>query len=115
MTKNQVTLSADQYSRLALSGAICTVLVRTALNPLELVKTKVQLGNDEVKEMARRYVEKWDRVPGGRKAITKLEGEEKMGKLDDLADCLLQGMAWVEWENNKRIVMKHGIEALLDT
>ncbi|KAG4422651.1 hypothetical protein IFR04_004272 [Cadophora malorum] len=75
----------------------------------------VQLGNDEVKEMARRYVEKWDRVPGGRKAITKLEGEEKMGKLDDLADCLLQGMAWVEWENNKRIVMKHGIEALLDT
>lgn len=47
VTKNQVTLSADQYSRLALSGAICTVLVRTALNPLELVKTKVQLGNDE--------------------------------------------------------------------
>jgi hypothetical protein len=31
-----------------LSGAICTVLVRTALNPLELVKTKIQLGNDEV-------------------------------------------------------------------
>ena len=47
VTKNQVTLSADQYSRLALSGAICTVLVRTALNPLELVKTKIQLGNDE--------------------------------------------------------------------
>lgn len=47
VTKSQVTLSADQYSRLALSGAICTVLVRTALNPLELVKTKIQLGNDE--------------------------------------------------------------------
>jgi hypothetical protein len=35
-----------EYSRLALSGAVCTVLVRTALNPLELVKTKIQLRND---------------------------------------------------------------------
>ncbi|KAG4433215.1 hypothetical protein IFR05_011297 [Cadophora sp. M221] len=76
----------------------------------------VGLGNEGVQEMARRYVEKWDRVPGGRKKIVKAEGEveEKMGKLDDLADCLLQGMAWVEWEENKRVVMKYGIEALLD-
>eukprot|EP00581_Thalassiosira_minuscula_P015999 CAMPEP_0183720514 /NCGR_PEP_ID=MMETSP0737-20130205/13110_1 /TAXON_ID=385413 /ORGANISM="Thalassiosira miniscula, Strain CCMP1093" /LENGTH=1090 /DNA_ID=CAMNT_0025950389 /DNA_START=103 /DNA_END=3375 /DNA_ORIENTATION=+ len=47
VTKNALTLSSSQYFRLALSGAICTVLVRTALNPLELVKTKIQLGNDE--------------------------------------------------------------------
>ena len=32
---------------MALSGAVCTVLVRTALNPLELVKTKIQLRNDD--------------------------------------------------------------------
>mmetsp|Transcript_37334 Transcript_37334/g.78210 ORF Transcript_37334/g.78210 Transcript_37334/m.78210 type:complete len:892 (+) Transcript_37334:94-2769(+) len=47
VTKNAVTLSSSQYFRLALSGAICTVLVRTALNPLELVKTKLQLGSDK--------------------------------------------------------------------
>ena len=47
VTKNALTLSGSQYFRLALSGAICTVLVRTALNPLELVKTKIQLNNDE--------------------------------------------------------------------
>ncbi|KAL9188715.1 hypothetical protein ACHAXT_007093 [Thalassiosira profunda] len=47
VTKNALTLSSGQYLRLALSGAICTVLVRTALNPLELVKTKIQLANDE--------------------------------------------------------------------
>lgn len=46
VTKGAVSLSAGQYSRLALSGAACTVLVRTVLNPLELVKTKTQLGND---------------------------------------------------------------------
>ena len=45
--KNASTLSSSQYFRLAVSGALCTVLVRTLLNPLELVKTKIQLGNDE--------------------------------------------------------------------
>ncbi|KAL3826761.1 hypothetical protein ACHAXA_009370, partial [Cyclostephanos tholiformis] len=45
--KNAMTLSSSQYFRLAISGALCTVLVRTLLNPLELVKTKIQLGNDE--------------------------------------------------------------------
>ena len=45
--KNALTLSSSQYARLAISGALCTVLVRTLLNPLELVKTKIQLRNDE--------------------------------------------------------------------
>jgi hypothetical protein len=40
-------LKSSEYARLALSGAVCTVLVRTMLNPLELIKTKLQLENDE--------------------------------------------------------------------
>ncbi|GKY99867.1 hypothetical protein MPSEU_000940400 [Mayamaea pseudoterrestris] len=40
-------LSASEYARLALSGAVCTVIVRTVLNPLELIKTKQQLVNDD--------------------------------------------------------------------
>ena len=47
VTKGATELSTSEYTRLALSGAVCTVIVRTALNPLELVKTKMQLGNDE--------------------------------------------------------------------
>lgn len=46
VTKGAVALKASEYARLALSGAVCTVLVRTALNPLELIKTKQQLQND---------------------------------------------------------------------
>ncbi|KAI2491303.1 hypothetical protein MHU86_23248 [Fragilaria crotonensis] len=47
VTKGAMELSTSEYTRLALSGAVCTVIVRTALNPLELVKTKIQLGNDK--------------------------------------------------------------------
>ena len=77
----------------------------------------VQFGNEGIEDMARAYKEKWERIPGRRK-IGVLEVEvgdgEKMGKLDDLADCLLQGMAWVQWEENKRLLLKKGVEALLE-
>lgn len=57
VTKGALALSASEYGRLALSGAVCTVIVRTALNPLELIKTKQQLENDEeLSEYARKRV-----------------------------------------------------------
>jgi hypothetical protein len=46
VTKGALELNPGEYARLALSGAVCTVVVRTLLNPLELVKTKQQLKND---------------------------------------------------------------------
>lgn len=72
---------------------------------------KLDLGNEEVREMASRYMDKWDRIPGRRKLEAR--GEE-MGKLDDLADCLLQGMAWIQWQENKKTAAKHGVGALLE-
>ncbi|KUJ12029.1 mitochondrial putative cruciform cutting endonuclease 1 [Mollisia scopiformis] len=77
----------------------------------------VVLGSESVQDMAKAYGEKWKRLPGRVKGKRKEVGEssqEKMGKLDDLADCLLQVMAWVQWEENKRIALKHGVEALLE-
>ena len=47
VTMGALELSASEYSRIALGGAVCTVIVRTLLNPLELVKTKIQLKNDK--------------------------------------------------------------------
>lgn len=37
---------------------------------------------------------------------------ESVEKLDDLADCLLQGMAWIKWEENRRLIMAKGVEVL---
>lgn len=62
--KGALALDSDEYGRLALSGAVCTVLVRTALNPLELIKTKLQLQNDEeLLTYARNKIESPDHGP----------------------------------------------------
>jgi cruciform cutting endonuclease 1 len=46
-------------------------------------------------------------------AEEEVEGVKRFKKLDDLADCLLQGMAWVKWEENKRRLGRDGVDAIL--
>lgn len=36
----------------------------------------------------------------------------KAAKFDDLADSLLQGLAWVRWEENRRLVREKGVDVL---
>lgn len=80
-------------------------------------KERVILGTPEVESTAHAYLEKWHRLPGRAKSkgVVKSDNSvelEAMGKLDDLADSLLQGMAWIQWEKNKRDIIKSGVEAL---
>ncbi|MCJ1225453.1 hypothetical protein MMC12_002102 [Toensbergia leucococca] len=54
-------------------------------------------------------------VPEGKRKLDFDPGElvpDKIGKLDDLADCLLQGMAWIKWEENRRSILTKGLDAL---
>ncbi len=77
----------------------------------------VSLGAPEVETTAQSYLEKLHRTPKSKRAKTaeqvgKTEAVEEIGKLDDLADSLLQGMAWIQWEQNKTTLLTKGIDAL---
>ena len=76
---------------------------------------------------ALRFLEKRQGNGGRRKNLKKIEHRDdeesngdndaggvvtRMGKLDDLADCLMQGMAWVKWEENRRRLLEKGEEGL---
>lgn len=73
----------------------------------------------QAKELGEAYLKK---RKGGKMVVIKQEkrpSEEErvpvpaeIGKLDDLADCLLQGMAWIRWEENRILFVSKGLKAL---
>ncbi|OAF59688.1 hypothetical protein VC83_03995 [Pseudogymnoascus destructans] len=79
---------------------------------------RVEVDSPDVETLVMAYLDKWDKKPGGvkgkRPAKDSVATIEKMGKLDDLADSLLQGMAFIQWEENKRIAREKGISSLLE-
>ena len=48
------------------------------------------------------------------KKATVTELLPTLSKIDDLADCVAQGLIWLEWELNKHILRGKGADALLD-
>lgn len=79
--------------------------------------TTLNVGPDAQKTVMA-YIAKNQR--GGRVGVKRspkgevkgLGPKEELGKLDDLADCLLQGMGWWEWERNRRKVLQGGMGVL---
>ncbi|KAH8907054.1 ribonuclease H-like protein [Coniochaeta sp. PMI_546] len=63
-------------------------------------------GESEVMKRAflRRWLPKEKKSKADKEAAA--EDEKVIEKLDDVADCLLQGVAWLQWEENKRKLVK---------
>ncbi|MCJ1438424.1 hypothetical protein MMC27_007812 [Xylographa pallens] len=75
---------------------------------------KAKQGKEEKIRLVGRWVEEGGVVALEGKAeetgtgfVTK--GKGGVGKKDDLADCLVQGMAWVRWEENRRHIVEEGV------
>lgn len=72
----------------------------------------VRLGGDKrVEDVVSEYLERWS-ANGKRGKATG--GTEGLKKLDDLADCLLQGIAFIRWQENKKMLLERGAGALED-
>lgn len=77
------------------------------------VDGKIRLATDRpaVHGLADAYLQKW-RGEGTRKKRNSVAGSiSEIGKLDDLADCLLQGVTWVEWQVMRERLAREGLQA----
>ena len=66
----------------------------------------VRFGNEGVEETAELLM-----LGDGPRGVLKRNGEKLTGderKVDDIADCLLQAIAWVKWQENRRLMLEGG-------
>ncbi|KAL1968845.1 hypothetical protein VTN77DRAFT_1206 [Rasamsonia byssochlamydoides] len=71
------------------------------------------LSNSDARDVVNAYLYKWN----SRRLRTALDEPgvvKHLDKLDDLADCLLQGMTWLQWQIMRARVAREGLGALND-
>lgn len=77
-------------------------------------EAKIYLEADRlaVQDLAGAYLRKWRGEGTRKKRLSTAGSTSEVGKLDDLADCLLQGVTWVEWQVMRERLAREGLEAI---
>ena len=76
------------------------------------ISTSLSVGNDvELQNTVNTYLAKWR---GKREKSKEKTLKKDIGKLDDLADCFLQGMTWLEWQIIRGRVAREGVDFLFE-
>ena len=52
------------------------------------------------------------RSSSNRASTTTSRDHMRLGKIDDMADSLLQAVAWIRWEQNRRAILRDGIDSV---
>ena len=69
-----------------------------------------QVSRQEVGQVVEAFLARWKKQGRSRKE----GGRKDVVKLDDLTDCLLQGVAWLNWQNKRQEVLQRGLEAFAE-
>ncbi|KAJ5368328.1 uncharacterized protein N7496_008088 [Penicillium cataractarum] len=77
------------------------------------VDGKINLAADKpaVHDLAGSYLRKWRGEGTRKKRLSATDPSSAISKLDDLADSLLQGITWVEWQAMREKLAREGLEA----
>ncbi|KAI5862415.1 Ydc2-catalyt-domain-containing protein [Durotheca rogersii] len=76
----------------------------------------IQPADDETKEAIERFQDRFRPRRARQAAKSGLPADAKARKLDDLTDSILQGMAWLKWEENRALLLREErIPELLDS
>lgn len=75
--------------------------------------------DSHVSDMVAAYLARWDAKQKKTRKKTKGSAQSQprilLSKIDDLADCIAQGLVWLEWVQNTKALRDKGAEFLLDT
>lgn len=79
--------------------------------PLVVIGPKSnQFDGQDVPQLVNAFLARWKKKDrSGKDHDTK-----DVFKLDDLSDCLLQGVAWLDWQKKRQDVLQRGLEAFAD-
>lgn len=80
----------------------------------ELKGAAAQLGEAYLRKRTKKASKSSVAQKGLSESKARAVAQDSVEKLDDLADCLLQGMAWIKWEKNRRWILAKGAEALAE-
>ena len=80
----------------------------------QLQGSAAQLGEAYLSKQTKKNSKLWMEQKKLDSSTARIVAQDSVGKLDDLADCLLQGIAWIKWEKNRRLIMAKGVEALAE-
>lgn len=69
-----------------------------------------QANHQAVGQVVDTFLAKWN----GKDRSRQGKDSTELVKLDDLSDCLLQGVAWLNWQNKRKELLQRGLEALTE-